>query len=710
MNSVVDSGKGVVGKELAGFDWQAVDVSLEDFQEAADLVSTGWFDGPEVALLMERLALRLEAAEEAIKCAKPALVGRAYTMIVEQLEPRLGLQGPPVRKLIAEMRHLALLYGDVRQAPRGISLLHREVPGAAYKSLTGGSVALVDPAVGVKERPANDQVLIPVRVYRALLGLDVPAGEASFSVVRGVDGLFRFEARSESATGYTVTTLPTGYYLLPGGMGCIVPVEVIRTLLELVWVFAPRERQRGYCYLMAVPPLQREVIAQVLGPFPTVGQLEKYCPDVYSWSADEARVVSVTDGYTGETHYHVETSGRLPQSLELDVPMGAEEVHEAPPHIRDVFLDFEKRLGARERSLTPARPVAAPSESVSLTSRSRAPSHVRSHSRSLSAGFEPSRAATPVFTLRPGGLAGAGPAWTEYENPHAREWANRLAAGPPLGHSAMKSLVEARKGEFPELPVAEGGRVVALPSATMLGHKLANWKTAACPVPGWAIQRLASTSGGQISIVPPVPGMLTRYEFSADESFQANGVGLPRHRTTVWCDGNLVVTGVGRRASVWRMWHEGGAAALGVEHMALHVAYQYPAIVPVRSSKTQVLCAKLYSCDEARGERLYKASTRAYPGESEVHLYTGDAVNSEAVVLGIAAQGLVRAMVHGTVLTAVGGQVMCVTDMAFLTVTFIIAHDRYARRDGEVLFEIRRVQGHGAARAKVKGVPLLTER
>lgn len=707
---LVQSGR--VSLECEGLEWPVAfgegfaDCDVGLFVAVADLVSSGLFSGPRVSVLLERLAIRLEAVGEVIGCGDITLAESAYYAIVAQLEAQLGLPTHSVREEVREMQLVAALYGSGNQVPRGVVAHGLPCEVAGYMSVVNGTVAV--PVFGKtgSKLPANDQVILTQSVYRAVLALAVLPGERPlFPLARARDGVYDFIQSADVAAGCDLDALPSGYYRLPGAFGCVVNREVIKTILDCVWVSPARERKRGYCYLHVVPPLMRPVLANALGSFPKVSQLVDLCPEVYTWSAVEAKVYPVSDAATGEYHYHVATVGRLPQDVPLESRIGADAAKAAiPSHFNAVFADFERRVGE----------TGSVSSKVSSTSADRVlslPRSTVSHLRSVSVGASAtggsedreliSRTRTPVFRLQPGAMRATGPVWTEYDDPKAREWANRLASGPPLGHRILQQLVRSKPDSLPDLPVAEGGRMVALPGASMTGAKQAKWSARDSPIPGWSIESMCSVSAHSISAVPPRPGVLCRYEISSEQPFEINGTLMPAHRTAVWLDGNLLVTRLGRHAAIWRMWHEAGAAALGVDFMALHLAYQCPTIVPARKDRKQIACARLVGEDHQRGELLYRANVPCGPGEGEVHVYVNDCLSSEPVYLAVSAPGLVQIMVHGVVVAAIGTTAVCVSDLSSLSVGYCIANDRGGRRSREIIFELRRTRGVGLSRGKV---------
>jgi hypothetical protein len=198
---------------------------------------------------------------------------------------------------------------------------------------------------------------------------------------------------------------------------------------------------------------------------------------------------------------------------------------------------------------------------------------------------------------------------------------------------------------------------------------------------------------------------LCRYEVSSDGPVEVNTVVIPGTRSAFWVDGSVTITQL--RGTVWRVWHEGGSAALGLNYMALQMGYQYPAILPARRSRSTFLHAKLYGSDESRGESLYRAVMPVSPGEGEVNLYVGDSVASEAVVVTVTAPGLVRISVHKVTVPAAGSVAAVVTDLASLRLAYVVGSYRGGTCDGKIVFEIRRTRGIGPGAGRVVSQRLL---
>jgi hypothetical protein len=681
-----------------------VDCDVGVFSMAVEAVSTGSFTGGDAAKLLERLTVRLEVVVELSSVAGFPVSEQTYVRAVRDVEEAMGLSGTVLRDDVLELSVISSLFSRAVDAPRGAVLGSDVMPGG-FVTVAGGSVAVWSHGVVSRAAPAPTQFLLTQRIYRALLDLAVAErdGVPAFHVATRSDGVHVFVEAVDVLTPLVASSLPDGCYELPGAYGCLVSRRAITSLLEAIWVTPARENQEGYCYLRVVPPDLRSVVARAMGPFPLVSSLTAMCPGVYSWGPVEAKVAPVQDGLTHSVSYHVSTVGTLPPDIPFDAVLGGESVR--PPHFEAVFSDFEKRFATPPieavqsvRSMSPARSDVAIS---------------RPHARSASLGtavegkFVVPRSATPVFHLQPGGLRNVGPVWTEYPDAASREWANRLASGPPLGGTVLAELSRSRPSALPRLPVGEGGRMVMVPSSQVVGYKVATWRAMSSPIPGWTFEILAPTSSLVVQAVPPKPGILARYEVSAVDPFEIGGLVMPGHRTLFWADGAVTMSRLGRHASVWRMWHEAGASALGPDLVSLHISYQYPVVVPVRRDKLQTLCATLYASDDVRGESLYRASCRALAGESEVRVYVADVVSSEAVVLTVSAFGLVQILLHGVVLPAVAGTVSCVTDLAELVLTCCVANGLAARKTNEVVFEVRRTRGIGVSRAKVQGAQLM---
>lgn len=688
------------------------------FMAAVEVISSGLFTGGDVAKLLERLIVRLEAVLELQHVGDGLISERKYNTLVASLEKQMGLPGTSLRTDVMELEIVARLFGDTVSLPYGVKVQDSGCVGGCVPVAGGNAQVWTFASVGMA-RPQADQLIMTSRVYRALLGLavDYVSDIPQVYVSQRSDGIFELKDVPEGNASVGCYALPAGQYLLPGGFGCLVSAVTIQALLEAVWLMPVREKQRGLCYLRVVPPASRVSVLRTLGSFPTVSDLVGVCPEVYTWVSRIAKVESIQDSGTGAVHYHVVTSGTLPGTLATDVVVGGDGTRGA--HIDVVFQDFEKRLASKGASaLAPPSGgpgLTLPDDSVGVPRRLGDSGSQSLHVRSASAGSAPDmrgvvgfRTPTPVFQLQPGSLNSVGPVWTEYQDATTREWASRLAGGPPLGATVLQELCNARQGDLPRLPVGEGGRMIAIPPAVMTGHKLAVWRTMLSPIPGWTLEKLGPTSSPMVTAVSPMPGILCRYEVSSNDPVEVNGVVVPGHRSLFWCDGKVVMSKLGRHAAIWRMWHEAGSCALGPDLMSLHISYLCPVVVPARRDNAQTLCAKLCGSDDSRGEQLYRATCRATSGESEVRIYMADVASSEAIVLGVTAPGLVQVMLHGVVIPAVGGSLLCVTDIVNLALTCCVSNDRFSRKGGDIVFEIRRTRGIGVTRARVSKQQLLT--
>jgi hypothetical protein len=562
--------------------------------------------------------------------------------------------------------------------------------------VAGGQVAVVSSALPQTKSVsvASTQLVIPQCVYTALLSVrTVYDGVVKFGIARSPVGLYEVVDKSgEAASMYTIDSLPHGRYLLPGGFGCVVSRETVVAVLEAVWVSTKRPSERGWCYMRVTPPAVRGHVATALGEMPYVSQLVRVCPDVYTWSTRQAKVHSVVDGTTGAMYYHVATYGTLPRGLSLDVRIGGGP--SKTPHLDEVGSRLEQTLLRRMQMPQPSvKPLPA------------APvSHARSFS-DTDLGSTIRREATPVFSLEFGVMHEAKTLWTDFSDPLAREWSERFGHGPPVGATVLEALAKASPDDLPPLPMAEGGRLLAIPaSKNPLGATVAGWREVDCPVPGWQLERIKPPKAEEFVVVPPAKKAICRYEVSAKQPYMVNGLVMPVHRCAFWVEGSFLVQRFDRGVKMWRVWHVGGgAAALGVQVMALHIMYDVPAIMQSRYERERVLCAHLKSRDDARGEAKYEAVCLAEPGDWLVHVYVADVVGSEAALLIVRAPALSQVKVHGVVLTAVAGQVSCVVDIGCLAVEYCLGiSSRGAGRD--VCFEIRRQVVPGLKQPRVQGV------
>jgi len=433
-------------------------------------------------------------------------------------------------------------------------------------------------------------------------------------------------------------------YELPGAYGLAVPVGVFQDYCVTVFGLPHLSSREGFCYLACLPPSRRWDVAMELGPDITREVLSRVCPDAVDWSPTEAQYVERVDAH-GRLVYHVVKPGSLPSAIPLDGIIGSGGLDPVQNKIDDVLA------GMMNQIVTPPISVGSPSRG----------SVASAHTRSMSGGSNFSVGSTVSRYVREEETSYR-PNWQQVLDPSSSEWLRRLAEGPPVGGHVLRQLSRKSNSINVSPPPAEGVSIHVLPYLGPLQPSLvAKWEPRRTPLDGWNFEMFDFSREKLRRCLFTHPDLgstgLCRYELACDDPVVVNSsLTVPGNNSVVWASSSVLFdfTGSGK---VIRAWCDSGAPGLGKLTRDVVKIFNVACVKNALSTimTDRVVGLTLRSQESVSGLVKYGAIVQIKNGSDRIHLYLGDEVSEEVVVLTVKAYGLRYIVAHDVKVRATDG-------------------------------------------------------